>query len=135
MRHSGVLHLHCPHCHNPIEFVVAPPAEEVICPSCGSTFHVTSGDPVSNTVSYEPVPRSFGRFELHDALGTGAFGTVWRAHDPQLDRTVALKIARTGGIGTDTDANRFVREARAAAQLRHESIVAVHEVGEHEGQP
>ncbi len=134
MSQPGVLHLRCPHCHNPIELVEVPQSEEVVCPSCGSTFHVTSGSPAASTVTYEPGPRTFDRFELHYALGTGAFGTVWKARDRKLDRMIALKIPRTGSLGTAAERDRFVREARAAAQLRHESIVAVHEVGEHEGQ-
>ena len=65
-----------------------------------------------------------GRFELRAALGKGAYGEVWRAYDPHLDRDVALKIPRF----EDTDgkeAERFFREARSAAQLQHPNIVTV----------
>ena len=58
----------------------------------------------------------------------GGFGTVWKARDTELDRTVAVKIPRKGQLES-AEIEQFFREARAAAQLRHPNIVSVHEVG------
>src|SRR5206468_2656389 len=69
------------------------------------------------------------RFELRQRLGEGAFGVVYRAHDPQLDREVALKLAKAGSLTTPQRLERFLREAKAAAQLRHPHIVPVHDAG------
>jgi serine/threonine protein kinase len=69
-----------------------------------------------------------GRFELIARVGMGAFGSVWKARDKQLDRTVAVKIPRHSAMTPD-EQEKFFREARAAAQLRHPNIVSVHEVG------
>ena len=63
-------------------------------------------------------------------MGRGAFGSVYRAHDPQLDRSVALKIPHSGAIGSQADAQRFLRKARAAGQLRHPYIVPVFDAGQ-----
>ena len=63
--------------------------------------------------------RYAGRFELIAKVGTGGFGTVYKARDPQLDRIVALKVLRIGDLATDDHKDRFLREARNAAQLRH----------------
>jgi serine/threonine protein kinase len=80
--------------------------------------------------SLRPGQRDLGRFELLDIVGVGAFGTVYKARDPELDRIVAIKVPRAGNLGSKDDADRFLREARSVAQLRHPSIVSVHEVGE-----
>jgi eukaryotic-like serine/threonine-protein kinase len=72
---------------------------------------------------------SFGRFRIIRRLGQGAFGTVFLAHDPRLDRNVALKIPRQSMLDDDREARRFLREARAAAQLSHPHVVSVHESG------
>jgi len=74
-----------------------------------------------------------GHFQLIDRLGQGAFGEVWKARDTELDRPVAIKIPRNQDL-SETERELFLREARAAAQVRHSNIVAVHEIGRHEGQ-
>jgi formylglycine-generating enzyme required for sulfatase activity/predicted Ser/Thr protein kinase len=73
------------------------------------------------------------RFELERVLGQGAFGTVYLARDPRLDRRVAIKVAKTGLLNSQGDIDRFNREARAAASLRHPNIVPVYEVGQIKG--
>ena len=74
-----------------------------------------------------------GRFEIVDKLGAGAMGEVFRAHDPLLGRDVAIKVV-TGRLGEDETAReRFLREARAAAQLNHPNIVTIHDFGEEQG--
>ncbi|MFO0888141.1 MAG: protein kinase [Isosphaeraceae bacterium] len=83
-----------------------------------------SGDALSVAVRAGRI----GRFELIARIGSGTFGTVWRARDPDLDRTVAVKIPRKEQLAPDT-AEKFLHEARASAKLRHPGIVGVHEVG------
>ncbi len=87
-----------------------------------------AGDPTPTGPSPIPRPDRIGRFELRAVLGRGAFGTVYRAYDPQLDREVALKVPRLPPDRPDL-VERFLREARAAARLRHPNIVAVFEAG------
>jgi WD40 repeat protein/tRNA A-37 threonylcarbamoyl transferase component Bud32 len=126
------MHIVCPHCQNAIE-LVEPALDEVLCPSCGSSFQLEHG----STTAYVPGDgrRKLGRFELLESVGTGAFGTVYRARDPELDRVVAIKVPRAGNLATGADLDRFLREARSVAQLRHPAIVSVHEVGQVDGLP
>ena len=74
-----------------------------------------------------------GRFEIVGPLGAGGVGRVYRARDPQLDREVAIKILRPELSGDPHRVRRFEREARAAGGLSHPNIVAVHEIGVHDG--
>jgi formylglycine-generating enzyme required for sulfatase activity len=78
-------------------------------------------------------PDSIGRFRVLGELGRGGMGVVFRAHDAQLDREVAVKILPDAMAASGRSAERFRREARALAQLRHPHIVAIHEVGESAG--
>jgi serine/threonine-protein kinase len=79
--------------------------------------------------------RLLGKFQLLKRVGVGAFGEVWRAHDTKLDRIVALKIPHASLLTSPQELQRFQREARAAAQLRHPHIVPVHEVVMLDGLP
>src|SRR4051812_26637236 len=115
------MHLLCPHCRNPIELVTLPASGEVSCAACGSTFRVE--DERTRTWSGRDAGRHLGRFELITAVGSGTFGAVYKANDPTLDRTVALKIPRAGNLPEGQELDRFLREARSTAQLRHPAIV------------
>jgi hypothetical protein len=79
----------------------------------------------------DPAPRGrrLGKYELQEVVGQGAFGVVYRARDTQLDRTVAVKMPRLGSLLTAEETDRFLREARSAAQLHHPNIVGVHNAG------
>jgi tetratricopeptide (TPR) repeat protein len=118
------MQIRCPHCHSPIE-TVSDDFSAVVCPSCGSTFSLISGD---TTETYRAGARHLGHFELVRELGIGKFGSVWMARDTELGRTVAIKIPRKGALDA-TETEFFLRDARAAAQLKHPHIVGVHEVG------
>ncbi|HEX4227657.1 MAG TPA: protein kinase [Bryobacteraceae bacterium] len=74
-----------------------------------------------------------GRYELQAELGRGGFGQVYRAHDPIVGRSVAIKILVATG---DPDLLvRFRNEAGATGKLRHRNIVVIYDFGEHEGVP
>ncbi len=126
------MHLVCPHCLNPIEVVDATRREDILCPSCGSTFRL---DTESTTSWQSSLGLPLGRFELIALVGAGAFGSVYKARDPQLDRIVAIKVPRAGNLAGKDDLDRFLREGRSVAQLKHPTIVPVHEVGLSDGVP
>lgn len=119
-----------PHCENPIQ-IIDDRSDQVLCPGCGSSFRLRDTR-YTDTVSGMG---ALGKFQLIERVGLGAFGAVWRARDTQLHRTVALKIPHTGLLTSGQELERFHREARAAAQLRHPGIVTVHEVTTLEGLP
>jgi hypothetical protein len=76
--------------------------------------------------------RSIGRYMLDEELGRGSMGTVFRASDPLIERSVAIKTVDLGKLddGTLQPRLRFLREAKAAGRLSHPGIVTVHDVGE-----
>ena len=78
------------------------------------------------------VVRSLDRYELLDVLGTGAFATVWRAHDPVLDRDVAIKVLADNWSRDMEMRERFLTEARNALDVTNEHLIRVHHVAESE---
>lgn len=121
----GGLHVRCPHCHNPIELVPDAELDSIACPSCGSDFSLITGQMATKAAD---AVSQVGHFKLIERVGMGAFGSVWKAHDTKLDRTVAVKIPRKGQFDERQEKD-FLREAQSAAQLHHPLIVPVHEVG------
>ena len=129
-------------------------AAAVLCPHCGATIDSLLSKAETPTSEYiRPLPLdlppgenpglwtetwnkgslgTIGRFQLRELLGDGGFGQVFQAYDPRLDRDVALKVLKQTSPG-ERVMQRFFREARAAARLKHPNIVAVHDAGRDAG--
>jgi tRNA A-37 threonylcarbamoyl transferase component Bud32 len=120
--------VHCPHCGQSIVLPAAEMPRNLACAGCGGTFSLESLSAVPDRTVQPPFAR-LGRYELGELLGTGAFGSVWRARDTDLSRDVALKLPRNGQFLEPNEEERFLREARAAARLQHPGIVAIHDIG------
>lgn len=81
-------------------------------------------------------PRKIGKYDVIDVLGRGAMGVVYRAHDPYVDRPVAIKLATHADADNEGVARRlFINEARSAGRLDHPHVLKVYEAGEDAGQP
>ncbi|MBD3674658.1 MAG: serine/threonine protein kinase [Planctomycetaceae bacterium] len=78
--------------------------------------------------------QTFGKFEIEEELGRGGMGVVFRARQTDLKRDVAIKVIRSHQLADDEELRRFQVEAQAAARLKHPNIVAVHEIGDVDGQ-
>ncbi len=76
-----------------------------------------------------------GPYEVLSSVGAGAMGEVYRARDPRLGREVAVKVLPESFSSEPQRLRRFEQEARAAASLNHPNLLAVYDIGEHEGAP
>jgi serine/threonine-protein kinase len=86
----------------------------------------------------EPIPTTIGRYVVENLVGIGGMGQIYKAHDPDIGRAVALKLISTklmSGVDRAEYLRRFRREAQAAARCAHPNIVAVYDFALHEGQP
>lgn len=115
----------CPECQHHWQGMPSDPSGHVTCPTCNNTFTIIGDETLTHRAP--PTRHSLDRFELVQIVGCGAFGEVWKAIDHELKRTVAIKLPRKGSLDR-LEMQLFLREARAAANLRHPNIVAIHEV-------
>lgn len=92
--------------------------------------NLTVEDATDSRLPWTSLPAMFGRYRVESLLGRGAMGAVYRAHDTQLDRPVALKLSHFPKNTVLELRERLLQEARAAASLSHPNICRVHDVGE-----
>jgi serine/threonine protein kinase len=76
---------------------------------------------------------NLGRYEILEEIGKGSMGVVYKAHDPNLDLIVALKVLREDRIADEAVARRFLAEAKALGRLEHPNTVRVYNVDREEG--
>jgi hypothetical protein len=108
-----------------------------------SAVEVGRGPPPERpaTAEYVPagpgLPATLGRYEILAPLGAGGMGTVYKARDPRLGRTVAIKVPRLDPSHPDhaKRVKRFLREARLAAVVRHPNVCPIHDWGKQDGTP
>jgi outer membrane protein assembly factor BamB/tRNA A-37 threonylcarbamoyl transferase component Bud32 len=113
--------------HDHMRRAAAPPTDPRDVPTLGA------GEPTPAGFVPRMVPY-FGDYELLREVARGGMGVVYKARQVSLDRIVAVKMILAGQLASEQDVQRFRAEAQTAAGLRHPNIVAIHEVGEHEGQ-
>lgn len=114
--------------------IYATMAREIPGTTAGASAASASMPPVGPAVAGLPFDR-IGEYDILDKIGHGGMGLVLKARQRRLKRIVALKLIKLGQLAEEQEVARFLVEARAAAHLKHPNIVAVYDVGEHQGSP
>jgi formylglycine-generating enzyme required for sulfatase activity len=106
---------------------VPPPSPELLGPSEVAATTAAEPPPSGAAAAEAAAPMTFGHYVALRKLGAGAMGVVWLAHDPNLDRDVAIKVLPA--TKDEEYQRRFLREARLAAKLHHQNTVTVYDAG------
>jgi hypothetical protein len=101
--------------------------------AAGATRVAVPPSPAGGAPAARGLPEVFGRYRVRQQLGQGGMATVYLAHDTRLDRPVALKVPRFGEAEDPAVIERFRREARIAATLRHPNLCPVYDLGQIDG--
>jgi serine/threonine protein kinase len=127
----------CPWCQQTVE-VPSAPAPPGSCPGCGGALGAlaptlpppeTLTDPCPGVPADDRPPQQLGRYRVTARLGSGGFGVVYRGHDEELYRDVAIKVPHRGRVTSAEDADAYLTEGRVLARLDHPGIVPVYDVG------
>jgi serine/threonine protein kinase/tetratricopeptide (TPR) repeat protein len=120
----------CGHCQTPN------PDQSAFCSGCGASLSDADNAATIDrleTVSL-PIGEDFGpRYQVESVLGVGGMGKVYKAHDRELDRTVALKILRQDVVADPMALQRFKQELKLASRISHPNILRIHDLGECRG--
>jgi tetratricopeptide (TPR) repeat protein len=145
----------CTACGNEDVLLADEEAEAAICPACGNRIAALATSPTGTAVppTQSPVPsvpaealktvllaatppptsrppgRRLGRYELGEEIAHGGMGAVFRAHDPELNRDLAIKVLKPELRKHPELVKRFLAEAQITGQLQHPGVVAVHDIG------
>ena len=142
------MEIHCPSCEQGFNYTGEPPK---FCQACGHPLGSTVGTESVSTldcdvtvapttkvdVHHQPdgLGKTVGPYQLVRWLGTGGMGNVWEAIETTTGRRVALKRLAKNMVSDDTYVQRFVREAKLAAQISHPRVTFIYGAGNDEGQP
>jgi serine/threonine-protein kinase len=99
-------------------------------------LELSAGHPASRTVGAKSTGETqrFAGYELVEEIGRGGMGVVYKARQLQPSRTVAIKMIRSGTFASMADIERFHTEVEATANLEHDGVVPIYEMGEHDGE-
>ena len=110
------------------------PAEARFCLSCGTRVEPPAPDTTIDPLR-EALTQAIGfQYRIERLLGRGGMGAVYLAHELALDRDVAIKVLPPGQAGTSELRERFRREARTAASIRHPNVVSIHDFNDGTGE-